>query len=91
MSAISLIDILAGSAGIAMALSPLLQARRVWQHQNAEAVSIPFLLVLSFGACVWLAYGIVHDSLPIILANGCNIVTTLSCIGISTYIRRRFS
>jgi MtN3 and saliva related transmembrane protein len=49
----------AAAWGVLMAVSPLLQIRRMIVRRSSADVSIAYLLVLEFGFFLWIAYGIV--------------------------------
>lgn len=45
------------------------QAVRVWRLKRADEISFTTYLVFSIGTAVWLVYGILIDSIPVIAAN----------------------
>ena len=45
----------AASWGIVMALSPVLQIRRILERRSSDDVSISYFLVLLFGFTLWIA------------------------------------
>lgn len=49
----------AAAWGVLMAISPLLQIRRMIVRRSSADVSIAYLLVLEFGFFLWIAYGVV--------------------------------
>ena len=55
--------------GIAMALSPVLQIRRMIELRSSHGVSLGYPSVLFVGFLLWLAYGISIDNLAIIVPN----------------------
>ena len=59
--AVTLIETLGAAAaawGVLMAISPLLQIRRMIVRRSSADVSIAYLLVLEFGFFLWIGYGI---------------------------------
>jgi MtN3 and saliva related transmembrane protein len=48
----------AAAWGVLMAISPLLQIRRMIVRRSSADVSIAYLLVLEFGFFLWIGYGI---------------------------------
>lgn len=48
----------AAAWGVLMAISPLLQIRRMVQRRSSADVSIAYLAVLQFGFLLWIGYGI---------------------------------
>lgn len=75
--------------GVLMALAPALQVRRIRREASARGVSLGYAWVPWVGFCIWLAYGIVEDDVPLILTNGVNVVVTGVMILIATRMRRR--
>ena len=55
--------------GIAMAVSPLLQIRKIVQHRSSHGVSLGYMTVLFVGFLLWLAYGIALDNWALIAPN----------------------
>lgn len=57
MSASDMLAVGATIAGLAMALSPSLQIRRMRRTRSSNDVSLLYLSMLSLGFIVWIAYG----------------------------------
>ena len=55
--------------GIAMAVSPLLQIRKIVQHRSSHGISLGYMTVLFVGFLLWLAYGISLGNWALILPN----------------------
>ncbi len=77
----------AASWGIAMALSPALQIRRILARRSSEDVSIGYFLVLFVGFALWLAYGISIGNLVLIVPNAVAIVVAVATIVIARRYR----
>ena len=45
------------------------QVRRVWVDKRADGVSVPTFTVIAISLALWLAYGILKNSIAIITAN----------------------
>ena len=45
------------------------QVRRVWVDKKADGVSVPTFTVIAISLALWLAYGILKNSIAIITAN----------------------
>jgi len=45
------------------------QALKIYKSKTARDISLPMWLIFSFGVFLWLIYGILILSLPIIIAN----------------------
>ena len=59
----------AATWGVLMAVSPLLQIRRMLERHSSADVSIAYLSVLQIGFGLWIAYGIALGSAPLIVPN----------------------
>ena len=55
--------------GIAMAISPVLQIRKIVQHRSSHGISLGYMTVLFVGFLLWLAYGISLGNWALILPN----------------------
>lgn len=75
--------------GVLMALAPALQVRRIRSESSARGVSLGYAWVLWVGFCIWLAYGLVEEDVPLILTNAVNVVVTGLMILVATRMRRR--
>lgn len=62
--------------GVLMALSPLLQARRVQLAQDSSEVSSGVFLVMRVNASVWLLYGVATSNVFLIVPNVVALATT---------------
>jgi len=45
------------------------QAVKIHRTRNTSDISLPMWVLLSFGICCWLTYGILRGDLPLIIAN----------------------
>lgn len=55
--------------GIAMAVSPVLQIRKIVLHRSSHGISLGYMTVLFVGFLLWLAYGIALENWALILPN----------------------
>lgn len=60
---------LAASWGVLMALSPILQMRRMLARRSSADISIAYLGVLQIGFTLWIAYGVALRNLAIVVPN----------------------
>ena len=67
-------------AAILTTSSFLPQTIRIIRTKDTHGISMSMYLVFNMGVCLWLAYGILMGSLPIILANAVTLVFTLSIL-----------
>ncbi|HZV74362.1 MAG TPA: SemiSWEET family transporter [Conexibacter sp.] len=86
MSLVTLTGLLASISGVVMALSPLLQARRVHEIRDSSEVSQAFVCVLIGNACVWMVHGVVTSDVVIFLPN----VVTLVAASVTLLVVRRY-
>lgn len=72
---------MAASWGVLMALSPMLQVRRMLERRSSADVSLSYLAVLQVGFTLWIAYGIALGNVAIVVPN-----TVAFVIGVATVI-----
>ena len=65
------------------------QVIRVWRLKRAEEISLITLLVLSIGSLVWLMYGLLISSWPVIVANGLTFALVLTILSLKVMWDRR--
>jgi MtN3 and saliva related transmembrane protein len=75
-----MLALVAGSFGIAMGLSPLLQLRRVRRRRSSADVSLAYLAVLLVGFALWLSYGIALGNAALIVSNVVALTTNVLTI-----------
>lgn len=63
------LGVVAAAWGVLMAISPLLQIRRMLSRRSSGDVSIAYLLVLEFGFFLWIGYGIALGNPFIVVPN----------------------
>jgi uncharacterized protein with PQ loop repeat len=68
------IALMAASWGVFMALSPLLQIRRMLQRRSSRDVSISYFGVLLIGFGLWVAYGFALGNAALIVPNSVALV-----------------
>jgi uncharacterized protein with PQ loop repeat len=86
MSFVSLTGLLASISGVVMALSPLLQARRVVAIRDSSEVSQAFVCVLIGNACVWILHGVATADAVLVVPN----LVTIGAAGATLAIVRRY-
>ena len=77
----------AASWGVLMALSPLLQIRRMLERRSSADVSIAYLAVLELGFTLWIAYGIALGNAALIVPNSVAFGVGAVTIGIARRYR----
>jgi MtN3 and saliva related transmembrane protein len=67
---LEVLPVLAASWGVLMAVSPLLQIRRMVERRSSSDLSLAYLGVLLIGFTLWVAYGISIGNLALVIPNG---------------------
>ena len=79
----------AATWGIAMAVSPVLQIRKIIQHRSSHGVSVGYMCVLFVGFILWLAYGIALQNWAMILPNVVAAVVIVVTMAVARHYRPR--
>jgi uncharacterized protein with PQ loop repeat len=80
MTLASLVGPVASAMGVLMALSPLLQARRVRLAHDSSEVSSGLFLVMRVNASTWLLYGLASSNLILVVPNVVALATTTATL-----------
>ena len=59
----------------------------VWKRRSAEGVSLGMYLIFTVGVAMWLAYGLMIQSSPVILANGITLLLAGTVLVMKWYFR----
>ena len=70
-----------------MALSPVLQIRRILDQQSSRGVSISYFVVLLVGFGLWVAYGVAAANLALIVPNAVAAIVGMATIGVALRYR----
>ncbi len=73
-------------AGTLTTISFLPQVIKTWKSRSAKDLSLGMFSVFCLGTLLWLTYGIVIDSSPVIIANA----ITLFLCSVLLYFKLRF-
>jgi MtN3 and saliva related transmembrane protein len=65
------------------------QLRRTWMTKSADDVSLAMLLTFTTGVLLWLVYGLLLQSWPIILTNLVTFLLTLAILVLKVRYRRQ--
>jgi MtN3 and saliva related transmembrane protein len=65
------------------------QVVRLWRTRDAEGISLVTFAVFSAGVVLWLIYGVMLHSWPVILSNAVTIVLTIAIVVLTMRFRRR--
>ncbi|MPZ28613.1 MAG: hypothetical protein GEV12_19980 [Micromonosporaceae bacterium] len=89
MALVTVLGIAAAGWGLAMALAPVLQIRRMWHRQSSEDVSVGFFLVLIPGFGLWIVYGLARSDWALVVPNIAAVLVAGTTIAIARLLRRR--
>jgi MtN3 and saliva related transmembrane protein len=81
------LGVLAASWGVMMAISPVLQIRRILERRSSADISIGYLAVLQVGFILWILYGIALRNPAIFVPNGVATLVGAATIGVAFRFR----
>ena len=81
------LGITAATFGVLMAISPLLQIRRMFETRSSTDVSLGYLWVIEVGFGVWIAYGLSLPNLAIVVPNSVALTVGLATILVARHFR----
>jgi MtN3 and saliva related transmembrane protein len=84
----TLLAYLASFFGVAMAISNIPQAYRIFKRKSGGDVSIITYSMLTIGSLVWLLYGIELRQFPIIVSYGIGILSCLT-VAVGSVVYRK--
>ena len=70
----NLLDLLGIIAGALTTAAFLPQVIKTWKSKSAKDLSLGMFLMFVLGVILWLIYGILIDSLPVMLANSATLL-----------------
>lgn len=71
-----------------MAVSPVLQIRKIVHHRSSHGVSLGYMTVLFVGFLLWLSYGIALGNWALIVPNVIAAVVIAAAIAVVVRYRR---
>jgi MtN3 and saliva related transmembrane protein len=74
------IDIIGYFAALLTTFSFLVQAIQSWRTRDLSGISVGMYSMFTLGVGLWLIYGIVIDSLPLIVTNALTFLFALSIL-----------
>ena len=74
--------------GVIMALSPVMQIRRMMRLRSSRDVSIGYLLVIVVGFAFWIAYGIVIRNPVLVVPNTLAFIVGVGTTAVALYLRK---
>ena len=79
---------IAAGYGVLMAVSPMLQVRRMLETRSSTDVSIAYLGVLEVGFALWIGYGVTLGNWALIVPNCVAFSVGLATILVALLLRR---
>jgi MtN3 and saliva related transmembrane protein len=71
------IELIGFIAAILTTVAFIPQVYKVWQTKSVSGMSLTMYLIFFCGVLLWLVYGLIINSLPMIMGNAVTIVLTL--------------
>jgi MtN3 and saliva related transmembrane protein len=88
---LAVLETTAAAWGVVMAVSPVLQVRRMLLTRSAEDVSTGYFLLLIPGFLLWVAYGIASGDLFLAIPNAIAAIVAVALLGVAITLRRKVS
>ena len=85
---VTVLAISAATWGIAMAVSPVLQIRKIVHQRSSHGVSVGYMSVLFVGFLLWLAYGIALGNWAMIVPNIVAAIVIVATMAVTLRYRR---
>jgi MtN3 and saliva related transmembrane protein len=76
-------------AGVLTTIAFVPQLLKIYRTKSGRDVSARMFVIFSLGVALWLAYGIMIRSLPVIVANAVTLVLALAIMGLKIRYARR--
>jgi MtN3 and saliva related transmembrane protein len=76
----TVLGITAATWAVVMALSPILQVRKILERRSSRGVSLAYFGVLLVGFLLWLAYGLARHDVPLVVPNAVAAVVMVGTI-----------
>lgn len=86
---LDLVTVLGLCAGTLTTISFIPQVVKTWRTRSGADLSTSMFALFSLGLVLWFAYGVMIDSLPIIVANGVTLALTLLVLVLKYRFRNR--
>jgi len=74
-------------AGLFTTIAFVPQVVKIWKSKHAQDVSFAMFAIFSTGVALWIVYGFIIGSLPVILANIVTFALALAVIILKLYFR----
>ncbi len=74
------VNIIGFTAGTLTTIAFVPQVIKIWKTKSAKDISLGMFVILCTGIILWVVYGILVKSLPVVVANATTLVFTLSIL-----------
>jgi MtN3 and saliva related transmembrane protein len=74
-------DLIGALAATLTTIAFVPQAILTWKSRRAEGVSLSMYSIFTTGVALWLAYGVIIDAWPVIIANALTLALALFILG----------
>ncbi len=74
------VNIIGFTAGTLTTIAFVPQAIKIWKTKSAKDISLGMFVILCTGIILWIVYGILVKSLPLVAANATTLVFALSIL-----------
>ncbi len=82
------LGVVAASSGVIMALSPVMQIRRMIRLRSSRDVSIGYLVIIVIGFSIWITYGVAIGNAALIVSNSVALLVGAITVVIALHFRR---
>lgn len=83
----TLLAVGAATWGVFMALSPLLQIRRIMRRRSSSEISLGYFYVLIVGFCLWIAYGLSIGNPALVVPNAVALIVAVATVTVAVRYR----
>ena len=80
-------EILGLVAGLFTTIAFVPQVIKIWKSKHANDISLAMFSLFSSGVALWIVYGLIIGSLPVILSNAVTLVLALAILFLKLYFR----
>ncbi len=74
------VNIIGFTAGTLTTIAFVPQVIKIWKTKSAKDISLGMFVILCTGIILWVVYGILVKSLPVVVANATTLVFALSIL-----------
>ena len=80
-------EILGLVAGLFTTIAFVPQVIKTWKSKHANDISLAMFSIFSSGVALWIVYGVMIGSLPVILANVVTLALALTILALKLHFR----